>query len=130
RLQPSTGKPGIPWGRALHGTQRNPVYLMVDDTNLLEAAATQIRAEGAKDLVKNDDRPSLITPRSFVPLDQDARLLALGRLRKAVEDAAELSPDNPALKEVLPLVRVNEKITPDDLPMWVRGWFVERDGRF
>jgi uncharacterized protein len=129
KLQPNTSKHGIPWGRALHGTQRNPVYLMSDNTEALEAAAAQIRAEGAVGLVR-DETPSLITPRSFVPPDQAERLTALARLRKAAEDAAALGPGTKALDEVMPLLKVTLPIAAGDLPSWVRGWFVEKDGRF
>jgi predicted RND superfamily exporter protein len=51
-------------------------------------------------------------------------------LRKAAEEAARLEPDATELDQVKPLLDVREPITEDHLPSWVRGWFVERDGRF
>jgi predicted RND superfamily exporter protein len=129
RLRPAAAaQHGIPWGRALHGTERNSVFLVADDPASLQQAAATIRAEGAPLLVKSD-RPWLLTPASFVPEDQEARLAAIARLRAAAERVQRAS-DDPEFGRLRTWLAVDRPIVKDDLPEWVRGWFVERDGKF
>lgn len=128
RLRPTAAQHGIPWGRALHGTERNSVVLVADDPDSLQRVAATIRAEGAPLLVKSD-RPWLVTPASFVPEDQEARLAAIARLRAAAERVQRAS-DDPEFGRLRTWLAVDRPIVKDDLPEWVRSWFVERDGQF
>jgi uncharacterized protein len=131
KLRPASVGHGIAWGRAVHGTNRTAVYLIADRPEDLESVTRRLLEQGPGDLVRTD-QPWLITPQSFVPPDQEARLAAITRLRAAVDEAKRRAP--PAVVERLdrisPYLDVTEPIRDDDLPAWVRGWFVERDGRF
>lgn len=131
KLRPTAVHHGIAWGRAVHGTNRSAVYLIADRPEDLESVADRLREEGPGDLVRTD-QPWLVTPHSFVPPDQTARLAAIARLRAAVDEAKRRAPAEVAerLDRVSPYLEVTEPIRDDDLPAWVRGWFVERDGRF
>lgn len=129
RLRPETTERRIPGGRALHGTERNSVFLVADSAEALQRAAATLRAEGAKQLVRGD-RPWLVTPGTFVPADQAPRLAAIARLRTAAERAEKLGNTDPEFDRLKRWVSVDRPIVPGDLPVWVRGWFVERDGRF
>ena len=122
---------GINWGRTMHGTNRNAIYLMADDPDRLEATAAAIRREGPRGLLKKQSA-WVFTPRSFVPPDQPARLAEIARIRQAVQQGERHA--GRAFRERLGtfrrLIEVRGAIRVEEMPRWVTDWLVERDGRF
>lgn len=106
-------------GPALRGTDRSAVLMLADDPAALEATATAIARERPARYGSESGEANLITPRTFIPNDQPARLDAIRRIRAALE-----SMD----REVGAELRVDQPIRVDDLPSWVRELFAERDG--
>jgi hypothetical protein len=131
KLSPPVIGHGIPHGEAVHGTTRTAIYLVADDPIALEKAAEALRTRDAVDLA-DPSKPWLITPRSFVPLDQEQRLAAIAHLEKAVQAAKKRGDDElrDKLKPLEPLLHVTEPITQEALPRWMRESFLERDGTF
>ncbi|MEM9194928.1 MAG: MMPL family transporter, partial [Myxococcota bacterium] len=123
-------RPKIDIHRSLHGTARSPVIMLADDSEALEDAANGLRERYPEGLIQ--DGPWLVTPRTFVPPNQEERLASLARLREEVQ-RAERHSDGEALERIerwKPLVSIDEPITARSLPMWVQETFAERDGSF
>ncbi len=122
---------GINWGRTMHGTNRNAIYLMADDPATLEATAAAIRREGPRGLLKQQSA-WVFTPRSFVPPDQPARLAEIARIRHAVKDGERHAGEafRKRLGTIRRLIEVRDPIRVEQMPRWVTDWLVERDGRF
>lgn len=131
KLRPEVVQHGIPWHRAMHGTTRNAVVMLADDPAALEAAAAGLRAEG---LGEGEDglQTWIVSPASFVPPDQPARLQAIGDLRRAVARADKHADEatRRKLSAYGPLLAVDAPIEAAQLPPWVRDWLTERDGSF
>jgi hypothetical protein len=131
KLRPKEVSHGIPWGATLHGTSRTAVYLLADDEAALTEVAAALRRERPKDIVSDGDS-FLIVPSAFVPKDQDARLAAIAKLHATLSKAREVASDQARadIDAFLPLTRVQEPITREHMPHWLRAWLTERDGRF
>ena len=107
------------------GTSGAMVYLLADDSDALEAAARDLAGREMP-----TDQSLLVTPRTLVPGDQEAKLAAIGRMREAVAsvrghlegDAAE------RVAAVEPLLAIEEPFTADDLPLWAKDLLVEANG--
>jgi len=107
------------------GTSGVMVYLLADDPDALEAAARDVAGREMP-----TDQTLLVTPRTLVPADQAAKLVAIGRMREAVGrvrghlEGAALE----RVEAVEPLLAVAEPFTAADLPLWARDLLVEADG--
>lgn len=122
---------GLPWGGALHGTNRTAVYLMADDEDSLRETAGALRANPPELLLSNGTL-SLVVPGAFIPPDQKEKLELLGNLNTNLVRAKQhVSSD--VLKDierVEPLTRVKTPIVADEMPQWVSDWLFERNGTF
>ncbi len=118
-------------GRALHGTSRNIVLMLADSPKALEEAGWGVRRSFPKGL-SGTEGASVITPGTFIPEDQEARLGAIRRLRGLADKAARLASGD--MKERIeawrPLLAVDNPIRKQDMPQWVIDQFAERDGTF
>lgn len=122
---------GINWGRTMHGTNRNAIYLMAEDPETLAVTAAAIRREGPRGLLKKESA-WVFTPRSFIPPDQPARLKQIARIRRAVEEGERHAGEafSKRLGRFRRLIEVTEPIRLEEMPRWVTDWLVERNGRF
>ena len=130
RLQPPGVGHGLAVSRAVHGTTGSPVYLLADDPETLARAAEDLERRGF-DAVAPMGGAVLIAPRTFIPEEQEAKLAAVARIRRALE-RGEPHLDGDARAQIAPLRRwlgVTDPVDPGRLPPWLRGWLVERDGR-
>lgn len=131
RLRPSRVSHGLPWGKALHGTTRVPVFVLARSRDEMRSVAEQLRARGPEG-VANPDEPWLVTAESFIPRDQSARLAALARLRVALEEAVPFMSDEQQRAFTTtwaPLLAVNQPFSVEQAPPWVADWLVERNGQ-
>ncbi len=131
-LQPPRVGHGIRWSETLHGTGRPAVVLLGKNPEALEAAAAALRQEAPARLGSKRGGPGVVTPASFVPADQAARLESIARLRAATNRSLKWArgADREELLSLLPLVEVAEPITASSLPAWLASWLRERDGTF
>jgi len=129
KLEPGGLRTGIRGSEALHGTERRAIVMLADEADDLEAAAAALRAQESDEIV-NDDTPWIVTPTSFIPTGQGARLEQIARMRKSVATARKYADDDESAKldQLSELVAVSAPITPSDLPAWARSWVVESDG--
>jgi predicted RND superfamily exporter protein len=122
---------GLPWGGALHGTNRTAIYLMADDEEALRETASALR-ENPPELLLSDGTLSLVVPGAFIPPDQKEKLELLGNLNtNLVRAKLHVSPE--VLKDierVEPLTRVKTPIVAAEMPQWVSDWLFERNGTF
>jgi hypothetical protein len=131
KLQPQVVSHGLPWTGAMHGSTRMAVFLLADSADALESVAATLRREGPGRL-GDPSKPWVLTPRSFVPADQPARLAAAGRLTAAVDQALGYAEGKPRqrLQRLRDMADVQTPIEARALPPWARDWLFERDGRF
>jgi predicted RND superfamily exporter protein len=107
------------------GTSGVMVYLLADDPEALEAAARDVAEREMP-----TDQTLLVTPRTLVPADQEAKLAAIGRMRQAVARVRG-HLEGEALERVEavePLLAIDQPFTADDLPLWAKDLLVEADG--
>lgn len=126
KLQPDDQGHGIAAVQdARGGTSGAMVYLLADDADALEAAALDV---GAREMPT--DQTLLVTPRTLVPGDQEAKLAAIGRMREAVASVRGHLQGEAAerIAAVEPLLAIDEPFTTEDLPLWARDLLVEADG--
>lgn len=127
---------------AVPGTSRGAVLLLADDPASLEAAASGLRqrfpsglsepeGHGSKKGEKAKGAP-VITPGTFLPIDQEKKLEHIEILADAAEDALKYGDADwkEKLEPWLPLLEVNKPVVKDDLPTWVLDSLKERDGTF
>ncbi len=127
---PQSEQARLAHGPAVPGTTRSPTLLLADDPAALRRAADGLRSMYPEGLLR--DQPWLVTPSTFIPEDQEARLAEIRRARESVDsiwDELDAS-QRVRLQPLRPLLDVREPIRGDDLPRWVRHFFVERDGTF
>lgn len=129
-LQAKSVDHGIRFTEAMHGTTRSAVVMLADSSESLEATAQQMRAEHPEKV--QADQPWLLTPASFVPPEQGERLQAIAQLRQAVERAKRRLPQarQQSIAHLDPWLAVDQPITPEALPRWVRQWLSDNDGHF
>lgn len=129
KLQTPNTSNKVPIGEALRGTQRRPVYVLADDGVELERVASELRAEGPGELL-HAEGPFLITLGTFVPPEQELRIQAIARLRRAFEQTKRRpgAEKEGELARIGPLLEVQTPITEQELPSWVRYWLGDRDG--
>lgn len=122
---------GIPWGDALHGTNRTAIYLMADDENSLRDAASGIRQQPPA-LFGTPGNLSLIVPSAFLPPDQPEKLEILADINANLLRARKhVGPDVMRdIDKIEPLTRVKTPIVNSEIPKWVADWLFERDGSF
>ncbi len=122
---------GLPWGGALHGTNRTAIYLMADDAEALRETAQAIR-EKPPELFLSDGTLSLVVPGAFLPPDQPEKLEILGVLNaNLVRAKKHVSPEiMKDIDKVEPLTRIKTPIVPSEMPQWVSDWLFERNGNF
>lgn len=135
-LRPKKTEKGISWKSTMHGTAKTAVYMMADTPEVLERAAQAIRTgdlQGLHDPTRHDadgTLPAVITPQSFIPPDQGARLDAIADLRHTVLDAKRHASD--ALLQKIrswePLLNVREPMTLERIPQWASDWLREKNG--
>jgi predicted RND superfamily exporter protein len=130
-LEAKSTEHGTSYGKALHGTSRNVVLMLADNPAALEEAGWGVRRL-YPDGLKGVEGASVITPGTFVPPDQPARLAAIERLRKLADKAHRLAKGD--VKERLdawrPLLAVDAPIEKQKMPKWVFDQFAERNGTF
>jgi uncharacterized protein len=122
---------GIPWGDALHGTNRTAIYLMADDEAALREVAQAIRKD-PPELFLSQGNLSLIVPSAFLPPDQPEKLKTLAEinanlLRAKQRVGPEVIRD---IEKIEPFTRVKTPIVTSEIPKWVSDWLFERDGSF
>lgn len=122
---------GLPWGGALHGTNRTAIYLMADDEEALRGAARSIR-ENPPELFLSNGTLSLVVPGAFLPPDQKEKLEILSELNSNLVRAKQhVSPDVAKdIDQVEPFTRIKEPIATSEMPQWVSDWLFERNGSF
>lgn len=122
---------GIPWGDALHGTNRTAIYLMADDEAALRDVAQTIRKD-PPELFKTNGNLSLIVPSAFLPPDQPEKLKTLAEINANLLRAKQhVGPDVIRdIEKIEPLTRVKTPIVTSEIPKWVSDWLFERDGSF
>ena len=131
KLRPPGVSHGIPWGKTMHGTQRNEVFLLADDAASLERFAELVRNDVPHDIV-HTERPFVLLPSGFIPDNQTERLQAVADLRTTLTTVrasakAELADK---IDGFLPLTAVDTPISAQRMPSWVKDWLFEKDGRF
>lgn len=131
KLQPKTVSHGIDWTKTMHGTTRTAVYMLADNPAALHAAAQQLRAEPPLEVVE-PERPFLLVPASFLPEQQGEKLALVERLRASVEraEARAGAEARQRIQDFKGLVQIDEPLTQEKMPRWVRDWLVENDGSF
>lgn len=131
KLEAKQTSHGTSPGKALHGTSRNIVLMLADTPEALEEAGWGVR-RSYPDGLSGKEGPSVITPGTFVPADQEARLGAIRRLRALADKATRVASGE--MKERIaawrPLLAVDAPIRRQDMPQWVIDQFAERDGTF
>lgn len=122
---------GIPWGDALHGTNRTAIYLMADDEPALREVAQAIRKD-PPELFLSQGNLSLIVPSAFLPPDQTEKLETLAKINADLLRAKQhVGPDVIRdIEKIEPLTRVKTPIVTSEIPKWVADWLFERDGSF
>lgn len=122
---------GIPWGDALHGTNRTAIYLMADDEAALRDVAQAIR-KAPPELFLSQGNLSLIVPSAFLPPDQPEKLELLAEINANLLRAKQhVGPDVIRdIDKIEPLTRVKTPIVTSEIPKWVSDWLFERDGSF
>lgn len=122
---------GIPWGGALHGTNRTAIYIMADDDVALREAADAIR-KGPPELFISQGSVSLIVPGAFLPADQEEKLATLAKVNADLIRAKQyVTPEVLAdIEKIEPLTRIKTPIVTSEIPRWVSDWLFERDGSF
>lgn len=130
-LSPKSPEPGLSHSGSVRGTSRSPILILADDQQALNQVTTGL-LERYPDGLYDDDSPWLLTPALFVPDDQEARLAAIGELHDAVNEARRyLSDEERARVDAWePMLSIEDGITEDDLPQWVRGSLDDNDGNF
>ncbi len=130
-LEAKSTSHGTSYGKALHGTSRNIVLMLADNPAALEEAGWGVRRLYPEGL-KGTEGASVITPGTFVPPDQPARLAAIARLKKLADKANRFAKGD--VKERLdawrPLLAVDAPIVKEKMPKWVIDQFAERNGTF
>src|SRR5690606_32943102 len=127
---------------ALSGTSRGAVLLLADDEPSLERAAAVLRQRYPSGLTYPEGHGSrkgekelgapVITPATFIPQDQEAKLVHIQSLSKSADDALKYGDEKwkKKLEAWLPLLEVEAPYARSDLPDWVTWALSERDGRF
>ncbi len=133
---------GTNFREALSGTSRGAVLLLADDEASLEKAADGLRKKFPSGLTHPEGHGTkkgeevtgapVITPGTFIPPDQQAKLEHIELLSDASEDALKYGDDDwkEKLEPWLPLLEVDETYSQEQLPDWVKNSLMERDGRF
>lgn len=133
---------GTNFREALSGTSRGAVLLLADDEASLEQAAEGLRRRYPNGLTHPEGYgrkkgevvvgAPVITPGTFIPKDQEAKIEHIQTLRDASKVALKYGDDEwkKQLQSWLPLLEVDAPYSREDLPDWVKNALMERDGRF
>src|SRR5690606_27500936 len=127
---------------ALSGTSRGAVLLLADDEPSLERAAAVLRQRYPSGLTYPEGHGSrkgekelgapVLTPATFIPQDQEAKLAHIQSLSKSADDALKYGDEEwkKKLEAWLPLLQVDTPYSREELPDWVKWALQERNGRF
>ena len=140
-LQKEEG-PGVKFREALAGTSRGAVLILADDAKSLEKAAEGIRhrfpngltadevKDGKEKVTEKSKGVPVVTLGTFLPQDQEKKLEHIALLADSADDAMRFGDEDwkKKLKAWLPLLKVKEVMTQENLPEWVTYSLRERDG--
>ncbi len=131
KLRPPEVSHGLPWGQAVHGTTRTPIFMLGPNSQRTAEVASRLRAQGPQELGP-PDLPWVFTAQQFVPADQDARNAAILRLRESLARALPFMDDaqRAAYETTWRSLLEAQPFSVRDMPAWIQDWLVERDGSF
>lgn len=135
RSPKSTSEKGISYQKALKGTQETgtPVVLLADSPQQLDAAVQVLEERKDTEVLAGTDRSwirSIYSLATHVPADQQSKVPVLAEI---AESAAKLRTGDPDQEhrthlEALERLATAKPLRDDELPLWAKQLFAERNG--
>lgn len=120
----------IKYGKTLSQSS-SPVVVVVDDPQKAKKLTRYLEEKKAAPENKDKLLKNVFSIFTFVPDDQEKKLVLLKELREYVEDALSLrklkEETRTRLQEILEWTDA-KRITADKMPQWVKGKFTQKDG--